>query len=99
MTETPDVDEVEVLEAAARERWDDQWAIEQRHWADGTTTEHAYHIEPTDDPDAWIRGRLFVGADGDVYHDRLRERKAAVLEVLERDEPPEEASSELIYEG
>lgn len=86
------------LEEAARERWGEEWAIQQRHWSDGTTSAHAFHLEPTDDPDVVLRDRLFVGADGDVYHERIRVRREETLDVLERDEPPEEATSEFIVE-
>lgn len=91
-------DELEALQAAARQRWGEEWAIEQRHWADGTSDAHAYHIEPTDDADVYFRDRLFVGDDGEVYHDRIRLRREEVLEVVERDEPPEDIASELVYE-
>lgn len=94
-----DVDELEALEAAARERWGEAWTIDQRHWADGTTSTHAFHLEPTEDPDVVVRDRLFVGADGDVYHDRKRVRREETLDVLERDEPPEGATSEFIVEN
>lgn len=99
MADAPDdVDELEALESAARERWGMEWAIEQRHWADGTTSAHAYHIEPTEDPDVAVRDRLFLGADGDVYHVREQVRREEVIDVLERDEPPEEATSEFTVE-
>ncbi|RQG93715.1 hypothetical protein [Natrarchaeobius oligotrophus] len=90
--------DLERLKQLARERWGDEWAIEQRHWADGTTTEHAYHVEPSDEPDVRIRERLFIGADGEPYHDKVRVRHEQILEVIERDDPPDEIASAYIRE-
>lgn len=49
---------LERLEELARERWGEKWAIEQKHGADGTTTEHAYHVKgrvDVDDVDQSVR--------------------------------------------
>ncbi len=58
--------------------------------------EHAYHLEPTDDPDVRIRIRLFVGSDGGVYHDKIRVQHEETLEVLQRDKPTEDTTSKII---
>lgn len=36
-------DELETLKAEARERWGDDWTIEQLHFADWSTSAHAFH--------------------------------------------------------
>ncbi|WP_254768253.1 hypothetical protein [Salinilacihabitans rarus] len=50
-------DRLERLEELARERWGENWAIEQTHWADGTTSEHVYHMRGPVDVEG-IDGRV-----------------------------------------
>jgi hypothetical protein len=53
-------DEVELLEAAARERWGESWFLEERRWADGDRQVRAIHS----------RGRADDG-DGPMRRDEL----------------------------
>lgn len=77
------------LEEIARERWGEKWAIEQKHWADGTTTEHAYHVvgpADVDDIDQDVREYeyLWVNEEGEYVVERvqLTTRKTIDREVV-----------------
>lgn len=91
------MNELEMLEDAARERWGDQWSIEQLHFADGTTSQHAYRLGGLNDAGHLRKERLFVGADGEVYYDHVLLDKAEIVEVIEQDEAPAEIQSEIVY--
>ena len=65
------------LKQLARERWGEEWAIEQRHWADGTTSEHAYHtIGPVDVDDVDQKVReceyLWLNEEGQHVVERIQ---------------------------
>jgi len=77
------------LEADARERWGDEWTIETQRFADGTEQSYAYHQRGHAEEDVVERERLFPGADGEVYHDHIVVETESVVEVVDRDEPPE----------
>ena len=42
--------------------------------------------------------RLFVGLDGEVYHDHVLVDKETIVDILESDEAPEEIRGEIIYD-
>ncbi|WP_137290655.1 hypothetical protein [Natronorubrum halophilum] len=80
---------LERLEELARERWGDKWAIKQKHWADGTTSEHAYHMNgpvDVDDVDQKVleSERLWLNDDGQYVVERvqLTAKKAIDREVI-----------------
>lgn len=92
MTDSLDPDVArERLEAAARDRWGDGWTIQQLHFADGSSQSFAYRISGQREKSNRVeKDRLFIGADGGVYHDRVVVDQEQVVEVLDRDEPPKD---------
>lgn len=87
---------LETLKAAARDRWGEKWTIRQDHYADGTSRAYAFRVRGSTEEGYGIQGRLFVGADGQVYHDRVTLDYEQVVDVLEEDNAPEEIRGEII---
>ena|GEM_PF-5550226 len=94
LDERPPTDHLEQLRDAARDRWDDEWTIDARHYADGTVQAHAYHrrgrVDAADhdfgeEADVVARDRLWVGPDGErvVQREHARGEDRKTIEVLE----------------
>ncbi|WP_226008343.1 hypothetical protein [Natrinema salinisoli] len=76
---------LERLEVAARERWDEQWAIRATHFADGTTQAHVFRsLAVVDDGDEKTleEERLYTDGDETVYQ-RVHVQREKVVDVLE----------------
>lgn len=63
--EPTESDDVDRLEEAARERWEDGWTIQTLRFADGTSRSFAYHTVGRADDGRIERERLRIGVDGD----------------------------------
>lgn len=74
--------EIERLREAARDRWGDSWTIRQLHFADGSTSEHAFRSRGRTEDGHLEKERLFVGEDGQVFADRIVE----ACETVERED-------------
>lgn len=61
---TPRVDRTQ-LEDAARERWGDEFRVEEISWADGTTNAYAYHGQGRDEDGLKVRERMGI-YDGEI---------------------------------
>lgn len=72
--------EIEQLREAARDRWGDAWTIRQLHFADGSTSAHAFRSRGRTEDGHLEKERLFVGEDGRVYADRVVEASETVEE-------------------
>jgi len=94
LDERPPTDHLERLRDAARERWDDKWTIDARHYADGTVQAHAYHSRRRldadehdfdEDADVFEREHLWVGPDGErvVQREHVCGEDRKTVEVLE----------------
>jgi len=94
LDERPPTDQLERLREAARDRWDDEWTIDARHYADGTIQAWADHhrgrVDAADhdfdeDADVVVRERLWVGPDGKrvVQREHVRREDRKTVEVLE----------------
>lgn len=92
-------DTINQLKDAAHDRWGDGWTIRQLHFADGSASAHAFRTRGKNEEGHLRRERLFVGADGEVYQDRVLIDDAAIVEVLERDFAEDEVRSEVIYQS
>lgn len=90
-------DVIEQLERAARKRWGEAWSIHQLHFSDGTTQEYAYRNHGKTDEGLLEKERLFVGLDGEIYHDHVLVDKETIVDVLESDEAPEEIRGEIVH--
>ncbi|WP_395166378.1 hypothetical protein [Natrinema pallidum] len=81
---------LERLEAAARDRWGDEWTIRAKHFSDGTTQAHAFRsrgVADDDDRDGktLVEERLYASADRTVYR-RVHVQREDVVEILEERE-------------
>ncbi len=81
-----DTDEkIALLKEIARDRWGDEWAIEQKHWADGTTSEHVYHVRGYVDVEG-IDGRvqekehLWLDDEGQYVVERMQIRRETIVD-------------------
>lgn len=70
--------DLDQLEAAARERWGERWTIEVRHFADGSTSAHAFRSRGRTDAGHLEKERLFIGDDGEIRADRVVEARETV---------------------
>lgn len=89
---------VEKLKDAARERWRDSWTVRQLHFADGTTSAHAFRTLGHAEAGKNVKERLFVGADDEIYSDCIVVDTETVIDVAERDEPPEHIKGEIRHD-
>ena len=92
-------DTINQLKEVARNHWNDGWTIRQLHFADGSSSAHAFRTRGKNEEGLLRRERLFVGADGEVYQDRVLINDAEIVEVLERDFAEDEVRSEVIYQS
>ncbi|QCS44641.1 hypothetical protein [Natrinema versiforme] len=80
---------LERLEAAARERWGDEWAIRATHFADGTTQAYAFHsrgvVDDDRDEKTLEQERLYTDGDSAVFQ-RVHIQREGVVDVLEERE-------------
>lgn len=74
-----DRDGVERLREAARERWGDQWTIEQRIWSDGDSRAYAFrsHGRVTDDGPI-RRERMMIAPDDEVIVEEVLVEPATI---------------------
>lgn len=89
---------VEKLKEAAHERWGDSWTVRQMHFSDGTTSAHAFRTHGRAEEGEVEKERLFVGADGEIYRDRIVVETEMVVDVIERDEAPEDIAGEIRHD-
>ncbi len=94
LDERPPTDQLERLRDAARDRWDDKWTVDARHYADGTIQAWADHRRGRvdaadhdfdDGADVVVRERLWVGPNGErvVQREHVRREDRKTVEVLE----------------
>ncbi|WP_256391488.1 hypothetical protein [Natronoarchaeum rubrum] len=94
LDERPPTDHLERLREAARDRWDDKWTIDARHYADGTVQAWAYHSRRRldvnehdfgDDANVFEQEGLWIGPDGErvVQREHIRGEDRETIEVLE----------------
>ncbi|WP_265112258.1 hypothetical protein [Halosolutus halophilus] len=79
------INRFERLEELARERWGEKWAIQQKHWADGSTTEHAYHMRglvDVEDVDGRVHEKelLFLNDEGQHVVERIQVQVGATVD-------------------
>ncbi|WP_436347077.1 hypothetical protein [Natronorubrum sp. FCH18a] len=60
---------VRTLENAATDRWDDEWAISIRRWADGTAQIYAEHYQGLTEDGYRKKDRLMPTGDGGLVHE------------------------------
>ncbi|WP_222912735.1 hypothetical protein [Natrinema sp. SYSU A 869] len=77
---------LERLEAAARERWGEEWAIRATHFSDGTTQAYAFRlrgvVDDERDEKTLEQERLYVGDEKTVFR-RVHLHREDVVDVLE----------------
>ncbi|MDF9748427.1 hypothetical protein [Natrinema salsiterrestre] len=80
---------LERLEAAARERWGEKWAIRATHFADGTTQAYAFRsrgvVDDDRDEKTLEQERLYVSDEKAVFR-RVHLHHEDVVDVLEERE-------------
>lgn len=82
-------DAFERLEAEARRRWGDAWAISATRWSDGSIQAYAFHsrglANGDEDQSVYERDRLWID-DGEVLVERVHVRMddAEQIDVIER---------------
>lgn len=97
---TDEKNDLDRLKAAARERWGDEWIVEQQHFANGNSKEIAVHTNgpvERDDVDGEVREleRLQID-DGEIGYDKIHIRPETVVEVLERDVSTVDGAADVI---
>jgi len=80
---------IDRLEAAARDRWGENWRIETARYADGTAEATAIHSRGLVDPDAddpvLEQERLLTDGDGRMLYERVHHRQDVTVDVLEEE--------------
>lgn len=76
---------VSALEDVATDRWDDEWAISIRRWADGTAQIYAEHYQGLTEDGYRKKDRLMPTSDGGLVHEVVIVERSEMVsrEVIE----------------
>jgi len=75
--------EIAQLETAAQERWGNTWTIQTLRFADGDTQSFAFRSRGRTEDGYLEQERLFLGADSELYYDRVLLDPEEVVETME----------------